>query len=42
MFIWETHKKMPSDLHTRLVDAIGMKSSHYINYNGYSGVTNAT
>ena len=42
MFIWETHKKMPSDLHTRLIDAIGMKSSHYINYDGYSGVTNAT
>ena len=42
MFIWETHKKMPNDLHDRLVNAIGMKNSHYINYDGHSGVTNAT
>ena len=42
MLIWETHKKMPSDLHDRLVNAIGDDSSHYINYDGYSGVTNAT
>ena len=34
MFIWETHKKMPSDLHDRLVSAIGDDSSHYINYDG--------
>ena len=42
MLIWETHKKMPSDLHDRLVNAIGDDSSHYINYDGHSGVTNAT
>ena len=42
MFIWETHKKMPSDLHDRLVNAIGDDSSHYVNYDGHSGVTNAT
>ena len=42
MFIWETHKKMPSDLHDRLVSAIGDDSSHYINYDGHSGVSNAT
>ena len=42
MLIWETHKKMPSDLHDRLVNAIGDDSSHYVNYDGHSGVTNAT
>ena len=42
MFIWETNKKMPNDLHKRLVDIVGMENSHYINYDGSSGVTNAT
>ena len=42
MFIWETNKKMPSDLHDRLVNVVGMENSHYINYDGSSGVTNAT
>ena len=42
MFIWETNKKMPNDLHKRLVDTVGMENSHYINYDGSSGVTNAT
>ena len=42
MFIWETNKKMPNDLHERLVKVVGMENSHYINYDGSSGVTNAT
>ena len=42
MFIWEKNILMPDELHERLIDAIGMKKSHYITTNGSGGLTNAT
>ena len=42
MFIWEKNILMPDELHERLIDAIGMRKSHYITTNGSGGLTNAT
>ena len=42
MFIWEKNILMPDKLHDRLINAIGMKKSHYVCSNGSSGLTNAT
>ena len=42
MFIWEKNILMPDKLHERLIDAIGMRKSHYITTNGSGGLTNAT
>ena len=42
MFIWEKNIKMPSSLHSRLIDAIRNETSYYNRYDGSSGLTNAT